>query len=43
MHPLIEEDTIQNKLFPELDFTLESTKKMTNPFKIMKFERVCIV
>jgi hypothetical protein len=27
MHPLIEEDTIQSKLFPELDFTLESTKK----------------
>jgi Uma2 family endonuclease len=24
MHPLIEEDTIQSKLFPELDFTLES-------------------
>jgi Uma2 family endonuclease len=24
MHPLIEEDTIQSKLFPELDFRLES-------------------
>jgi Uma2 family endonuclease len=24
MHPLIEEDTIQSKLFPELDFKLES-------------------
>jgi Uma2 family endonuclease len=24
MHPLIEEDIIQSKLFPELDFTLES-------------------
>jgi Uma2 family endonuclease len=34
MHLLIEEDTIQSKLFPELDFTLESIfKKCTNPSK----------
>jgi phage anti-repressor protein len=34
MHPLIEEDTIQSKLFPELDFTLESTKKWQTLFKL---------
>jgi hypothetical protein len=38
MHPLIEEDTIQSKLFPELDFTLESILKKRHPFKIMKLK-----
>jgi Uma2 family endonuclease len=33
MHPLIEEDTIQSKLFPELDFTLESIFNYDKPFQ----------
>jgi hypothetical protein len=38
MHPLIEEDTIQSKLFPELDFYLRiHIQKMTKPSQLKGF------